>query len=65
MVWYEKIAQYLSFSSFSSSKADSSLFVKNTSKMHVLVLLYANNMIVTWNDEHEVSKRRETLASFV
>lgn len=35
---------------------DSSLFVKKQKKLHIVVLLYVDDMIVTGNDDVEVAK---------
>lgn len=59
---YRKISQYLSFYGFVASSADASFFVKKNSSVHVLVLLYVDDMIVTGNDEQEVKRLRRELA---
>ncbi|XP_028765324.1 uncharacterized protein LOC114723298 [Neltuma alba] len=44
------------------SDADSSLFVKLRSNVQLLVLLYVDDMIITGNDETEISSLRNDLA---
>lgn len=60
--WYGKVAQYFIFCGFKVSNADSSLFVKLESKQQLLVLLYVDDMIVTGDDEAEISRLRNDLS---
>lgn len=52
--WNGKIAEYLQFCDYFASNSDSSLFVKKQSKVHVIVLLYVDDMIVIGNDDEEI-----------
>jgi hypothetical protein len=54
--WYGKIAEYLQFCGYLASNSNSSLFVKKQSKVHVIVLLYVDDMIVTGNNDEEITK---------
>jgi len=60
--WYGKIAEYLQFCGYFASNSDSSSFVKKQSKVHVIVLLYVDDMIVTGNDNGEIAKLRAELS---
>lgn len=60
--WYGKVAQYLNFCGFKVSDADSSLFIKLESKLHLLVLLYVDDMIITGDNEAEISMLKEDLS---
>lgn len=60
--WYGKIAQYLLFCGFHVSNSDPSMFVKKYDGMHVIVLLYVDDMIVTGDNTEEISKLRDELA---
>lgn len=60
--WYGKVAQYFIFCGFKVSDSDSSLFIKLESNMHLLVLLYVDDMIITRDDEAEISRLRNDLA---
>ncbi|KAJ3679560.1 hypothetical protein LUZ60_017571 [Juncus effusus] len=60
--WYDKIAEYLQFCGYSSSSSDHSLFVKRKAGLHVVVLLYVDDMIITGNDEGEVARLRGELS---
>ncbi|KAL0453679.1 UNVERIFIED_CONTAM: Retrovirus-related Pol polyprotein from transposon RE1 [Sesamum latifolium] len=60
--WYGKVAQYFIFCGFKVSNADSSLFIKIESDMHLLVLLYVDDMIITGNDEAEISTLKNNLS---
>lgn len=61
--WYGKVAQYFIFCGFKVANSDSSLFVKLESKMHLLVLLYVDDMIITGDNEAEISKLRNNLST--
>ncbi|CAA0816600.1 cysteine-rich RLK (RECEPTOR-like protein kinase) 8 [Striga hermonthica] len=60
--WYGKIAQYLEFCGFKSSYADSSLFIKKTSSVCIMLLLYVDDMIITGNDNAEIAHVRDELS---
>lgn len=59
--WYGKIAQYLSFCGFRIADSDSSMFVKSKSGVHIIILLYVDDMIITGNDEAEISILKKEL----
>ena len=61
--WYGKIAEYLHFCGYLASHSDSSLFIKNSGDLHMVVLLYVDDMIVTGNDEKEVANLRVELST--
>lgn len=56
------MAQYFVFCGFKVSNADSSLFVKLVPDMHLIVLLYVDDMIITGNNEEEISHLRNELS---
>jgi len=60
--WYGKISQYLQFCGYQASDSDPSLFVKKQESLHLVVLLYVDDMIITGNDEMEVDKLQDELA---
>jgi hypothetical protein len=60
--WYGKIAEYLQFCGYFASNLDSSLFVKKQSKVRVIVLLYIDDMIVTGNNDEEITRLRTELS---
>ncbi|KAK9120307.1 hypothetical protein Syun_017924 [Stephania yunnanensis] len=60
--WYGKVAQYFIFCGFKLSEADSSLFIKRNSHMHLLVLLYVDDMIITGDNEVEISMLKNELS---
>lgn len=60
--WYGKIAEYLQFCGYLASDSDSSLFVKKQGTLHMIVLLYVDDMIITGNNEQEVAKLRAELS---
>jgi len=60
--WYGKIAQYLYFCGYTTSHSDPSLFVKKQRDLHVVVLLYVDDMIITGNNDDEVARLQEELA---
>ncbi|KAK8949180.1 MLP-like protein 423 [Platanthera zijinensis] len=60
--WYGKITEYLQFCGYFAFDSNSSLFVKKKGELHVLVLLYVDDMIVTINSKKEVARLRAELA---
>ncbi|KAL0314880.1 UNVERIFIED_CONTAM: Retrovirus-related Pol polyprotein from transposon RE1, partial [Sesamum angustifolium] len=60
--WYGKVAQYFIFCGFRVVDLDSSLFVKTKSKGHLLVLLYVDDMLITGENEAEISCLRNDLS---
>ncbi|KAG6397731.1 hypothetical protein SASPL_143901 [Salvia splendens] len=60
--WYGKIAQYLEFCCYNSSETDFSLFIKKSSSSCMMVLLYVNDMIITGNDDVEITYLLEALS---
>ena len=60
--WYGKISQYLQFGGYQASDSDLSLFVKKQGSLHLVVLLYVHDMIITGNYEMEVDKLQDESA---
>ena len=54
--WYGQIAQYLSFCGFNSSSSYPRLFVKLTSSMYNVLLLYVDDMIIINNNNAEIAQ---------
>ncbi|KAH9714566.1 retrovirus-related pol polyprotein from transposon RE2 [Citrus sinensis] len=48
--WYEKLKSYLLQWDFINSRADSSLFIKKTSKFMIMVLIYVDDILITGPD---------------
>ncbi|KAM1031938.1 hypothetical protein ACFX2I_035575 [Malus domestica] len=61
--WYGKIAEFLQFCGYRASDSYSSLFVKKHGNLHMVVLLYVDDMIVTGSDENEIAKLRAELST--
>ena len=59
---YGQIVQYLSFCGFNSSSSNPSLFVKFTSSMYIVLLLYVDDMIITGDNNAEISQLRDELS---
>lgn len=59
--WYGKIAQYLDFYGFKSSNADLSLFVKKTAQICTMLLLYVDDMIITGDNDDEITHLQDAL----
>ena len=59
--WFGKIAQYLNFCCFKSLCADPSLYVKKTTTVCTLPLLYVDDMIITGDDIVEISSLQDSL----
>ena len=60
--WYGQITQYLSFCDFHSSSSDPSLFVKVTSSMYTILLLYVDDIIITGDNDVEISLMQDELS---
>ena len=60
--WYGQIAQYLSFCGFNSSSYDHSLFVKFTSSIYTIHLLYVDDMIITGDNNAEIDQLHDELS---
>jgi len=60
--WFGKIAEYLLFCGYYALDSDSSLFVKKKGELHMLVLLYVDDIILTGNDDGEVAMLRAELS---
>lgn len=60
--WFGKIAQYLDPCGFKSSNVDPSLFIKKTSIVCTMILLYVDDMIITGDDNDEISSIRDVLS---
>ncbi|GJY60113.1 PLAC8 family protein [Tanacetum coccineum] len=61
--WYGKIAEFLIFSGYSVTSADSSLFVKSIKGKLVVVLVYVDDLIITGDCEEEIKERKEWYSS--
>ena len=57
--WYGKISQYFMFYGFKISYANSSLFIKNNSCAHIVILLYVDDMIIIGSDEEQIEQLRK------
>ena len=57
-----QIAQYISFCGFNSSNYDPSLFVKFTSSMYIVLLLYVDDMIIIGDNNAETAQLRDELS---
>lgn len=55
LAWYGKVAQYFIFHGFKVSKVVSYLSTKLELNVHLLVLLYVDDMIITGDNEAEIS----------
>uniref|UniRef100_A0A803PAZ4 Reverse transcriptase Ty1/copia-type domain-containing protein n=1 Tax=Cannabis sativa TaxID=3483 RepID=A0A803PAZ4_CANSA len=55
-LWYDQLRRTLVEWNFENSKADSSLFLKKTSKYVIIVLIYVDDIIVTGSSSGEIEK---------
>ena len=60
--WYGKITEFLLQSGYSIATADSSLFVKNKNEKLAIVLVYVDDLIITGDDEKEISQTKVNLS---
>jgi Reverse transcriptase (RNA-dependent DNA polymerase) len=49
--WYDKLSHSLLLHDFTKSSADSSIFVKHSDSITIIVLVYVDDIIVTGNNE--------------
>jgi hypothetical protein len=59
--WFGKTADYLDFYNFKSSHADLNLFVKKTSTICTLLLLYVDDIIITRDNISKINCLQEVL----
>lgn len=60
--YYGQIAKYLSFCGLNSSSSDPSLFVKIISSMYIILLLYVDDMIITGDNDIEITELHDELS---
>ncbi|KAL0325093.1 UNVERIFIED_CONTAM: Retrovirus-related Pol polyprotein from transposon RE2 [Sesamum radiatum] len=60
--WYGKIAEFLTHSGYLMTSADSSLFIKAKERKLAIVLVYADDLIITGDYEEEVLQTKESLS---
>ncbi|KAG7564277.1 Reverse transcriptase RNA-dependent DNA polymerase [Arabidopsis suecica] len=60
--WYGKVAQFLQFCGYEAPNSDLSLFFKKKGGVHVVVLLYVDDMIITGNDDGEITRLQEDMS---
>ena len=60
--WYGKIAEFLIYTGYSMTFADSSLFVKANEGRLAIVLVYVDDLIVTGDDEAEIFLIKENFS---
>ena len=60
--WYGKLAQFLQFCGYVPSNSDPSLFFKKNGGVHVVVLLYVDDMIITGSDDAEIARLQEDMS---
>ncbi|KAG7559523.1 Reverse transcriptase RNA-dependent DNA polymerase [Arabidopsis thaliana x Arabidopsis arenosa] len=60
--WYGKVAQFLQFCGYEAPNSDLSLFFKKKGGVHVVVLLYVEDMIITGNDDGEITRLQEDMS---
>ncbi|KAJ0627129.1 putative RNA-directed DNA polymerase [Helianthus annuus] len=62
-MWNEKLVGVLLNSGFVQSKCDTSLFVKNSDNIFVVLLVYVDDIVVTGNSLTEIEKVKQSLKS--
>ncbi|CAN1849719.1 Retrovirus-related Pol polyprotein from transposon TNT 1-94 [Linum perenne] len=60
--WYGKIAEFLIQNGYNLAPSDSSLFVKNQEGRIAVVLVYVDDLIITGDDEVEVTQIKANLS---
>ena len=59
--WHAQLSAVLEDIGFTRSNADSSLFVKLTPKVKLMVLIYVDDLIIVGNDDKAISHLKTTL----
>jgi Reverse transcriptase (RNA-dependent DNA polymerase) len=59
--WYGKFNHSLLSHNFVKSSADSSMFVQHSSDTIVIVLVYVDDIIITWNNEKKIKNVKDYL----
>lgn len=60
--WYLELRTFLLQSGFKNSQADTSLFIINTPRLLMYLLVYVDDIIITWSDNFLVEKFIELLS---
>ncbi|XP_068504206.1 uncharacterized mitochondrial protein AtMg00810-like [Phaseolus vulgaris] len=61
--WYEKLSLLLQSSGYAQAHADHSLFIKNTSYVFTVLIVYVDDIVLTGNCASEITKIKATLHS--
>ena len=62
--WYGKIAEFLTYSGYLVTSADSSLFVKAKGGKLAILLVYVDDLIITGDWEEEILQTKENQFAF-
>jgi len=60
--WYGKIAEFLTYSGYSMTSADCSVFVKSVNTKLAIVLVYVDDLIITGDYEEEILLIKQNLS---
>ncbi|GJV19603.1 retrovirus-related pol polyprotein from transposon TNT 1-94 [Tanacetum coccineum] len=61
--WFAKLSSALLDSGYTQSKTDYSLFVKKHNESFTIVLVYVDDLLITGNDEEQISSLKPQLSS--
>lgn len=59
--WFEKLTQFLLSQNFLQSKNDTSLFICHTDNIHLFVLIYVDDILITGNSSFHITELITTL----
>lgn len=62
IAWYGKIAEFLTYSGYSMTSANCSLFVKSVGAKLAIVLVYVDDLIIKGDCEEEILQTKENLS---
>ena len=62
--WYDRIDSFLMSLGFTKSKEDSYIYFKLKEKIRVILLLYVDDLFLTWDEEIIIDVRRRPATEF-